>query len=168
MKLIAKFKELLQDGKGNAFLTLTVDYRFKYLLESLEDKEYSIEIKELKNKRSIQQNRMLWALIHEIDIAYNGKPTDEYDIYIMALERANAKYDYVIGTQDVERSLKENFRAVKFIKKIDINGKDGYMYKVFIGSSKMNTQEMSLLIDAVLDIAQQVGIDTTYYEEVLR
>lgn len=42
------------------------------------------------------------------------------------------------------------------------------MYKVFIGSSKMNVKEMNLLIDTVLDIATEVGIETDYWREVLK
>lgn len=82
----------------------------------------------------------------------------------MALEKANAKYDYIACLPEAERMLKENFRAVKFIKKVDLNGKEGNAYKCFIGSSKMDTKEMSLLIDTIFDIAEAVSVDTTYYD----
>ena len=98
----------------------------------------------------------------------NGRPTDEYEIYVMCLERANAKFDYIGALPEAEQALKENFRAVKYIKPIDLNGKQGNMYKVFIGSSKMDTKEMNILIDTVLDVAQEVGIETDYWKGMLK
>ena len=127
-----------------------------------------IEIKEVKSKRTIQQNRYMWLLLHEIDVAMNGRATDEMDAYIMCLERANAKFDYIGCLPEAEQALRENFRAIKFIKKIDLNGKEGNMYKVFIGSSKMDVKEMNQLIDTILDVAEQLGIETSYWKEVLR
>ena len=168
MRIIGHFKDILKtfDGK-NVFTLESSNYLSKDLISSLEpSKEYSIEIHEIKSKRTLQQNKYLWALLREIDVAMNGKPTDEYEIYIMALERANAKYELLVCTPQAENILKESFRAVKFIK--PFNDKTN-IYKVYIGSSQMNTKEMGILIDTVLDIANEVGIDTyEYWEKVLK
>ena len=170
MKIIAKIKNILLGQNGQAYCTLEVNnFRHVEMLNELdEDKTYSVEIKEIKNQRTINQNRYMWALLHEIDVAMNGKPTDEFEIYTMCLERANAKFDYIGALPETEESLRKNFRAIKFIKKIDLNGKEGNMYKVFIGSSKMDTKEMGLLIDTILDVANEVGLDTIYWREVLK
>ena len=170
MKIIAHFKDILTDSQGHGIASFSIDnFSHKRMIEGLDpEKTYSIEIKEVKSKRSIEQNKMLWSLLHEIDVAMNGRPTDEYAVYIMCLERANAKFDYIGCLPEAEEALKQNFRAVKYIKDIDLNGKEGRMYKVFIGSSKMNTKEMSLLIDTALDMAQEIGIETDYYNEVLK
>lgn len=170
MKVIAKFKDILQDFNGNAIASFIIEnFTHKNMLQGLDpSKEYSLEIKEVKNKRTLAQNRYMWALLHEIDIAINGRATDEMDVYVLCLERANAKFEYIACLPEAEQALKENFRAVKFIKKVDLNGKEGNMYKVFIGSSKMDTKEMTVLIDTVLDIAEQVGIETDYWKEVLK
>lgn len=170
MKIIASFENLLRDFDGNGIASFCIkNFTHKNMIQGLEcGKEYAIEIKEIKSKRSLQQNKYLWALLHEIDVAMNGKPTDEYEIYCMCLERANAKFDYIGCLPEAEQALKENFRAVKYIKDIDLNGKQGRMYKVFIGSSKMNVKEMNILIDAVLDVAEKVGVETDYWKEVLK
>lgn len=170
MKVIARYKDILQDFKGNAVASFVIDnFRHIELMKELdEEKTYSVEIKEVRNNRTLAQNRYMWALLHEIDIAINDKPTDEMDIYMTCLERANAKFDYIGALPETEETLRKNFRAIKFIKKIDLNGKEGNMYKVFIGSSKMDTKEMGLLIDTILDLANEVGIETTYWREVLR
>ena len=97
MKIIGKIKDILQDMRGNAQVTFTIGnvLHQEMLKELSPDKEYSIEIKEIKSKRSIEQNRFLWLLMHEIDKVMNGKASDEMGVYIMCLERANAKFDYI-------------------------------------------------------------------------
>lgn len=120
-------------------------------------KYYICEIKEPKSKRSLEQNRLLWKLIHDI-----AKEThhDDMEIYCTALERADAKSDYVITAIDMEEELRKSFRGVKFIRMQEVNNKDCYVYKVYLGSSKMNTKEMTELLDIVIQIASELGIPT--------
>ena len=76
MKIIGNFKDLLQDSTGKGIVSFLVsNFSHKTQLSTLEkDKTYSIEIKEVKSKRSIEQNRYMWALLHEIDVAIkNGE-----------------------------------------------------------------------------------------------
>lgn len=171
MKAIAKVKDILLDINGNGIVSLIVsNYRQIQELKQLDgEKNYAVEIKEVKTKRSLEQNRLLWKLLGEIDKVINGGRSDDVmNIYTLALEKANAKYEYIGALPQAEEMLKQNFRAIKFIKKIDLNGVEGNMYKCFIGSSKMDTKEMTLLIDTVMDMAEQVGIDTDWYKEQFR
>lgn len=121
------------------------------------DKQYLIEVKEPKSKRSLRQNRLLWALVHKI-----AKATyqDDNEIYCSALERADALSDYVITAIEMEDALRKQFRGVKFIRMQEVNEKECYVYKVYIGSSKMNTKEMNELLDIVFQICGELGIPT--------
>ena len=121
------------------------------------DKLYTCEIKEPKSKRSLEQNKLLWTLIHKI-----AKETyqDDNTIYCTALERADALSDYVITAIDMETSLRKSFRGVKFIRMQEVNGKECYVYKVYYGSSKMSTKEMTELLDIVYQICGELGIPT--------
>lgn len=170
MKIIGTLRDKFRTTNGGVVTFDISNFRHVEELNNLEaDKLYSIEIKEAKSKRSLQQNAYLWALLSEIDRAVNGeRSNDEWSIYIDALERAGAKCEYIGALPETEQLLKENFRAIKFIKKIDLNGVDGNMYKVFIGSSKMDSKEMGVLIDAVLDMAEEIGIEISYWNEVLK
>lgn len=127
------------------------------LLQMDMDKHYLVEVKEPKSKRSIQQNKMLWQLIHLI-----AKETfqDDMEIYCALLERADALSDYIITAYDMEDYLRKSFRGVRFIRKQEVNGKECNIYKVYIGSSKMNTKEMTELIDTALQICSELLIDT--------
>lgn len=121
------------------------------------DKTYICEIKEPKSKRSLEQNKLLWKLIHRV-----AKETyqDDMDIYCTVLERADALSDYVITAVDMEEALRKSFRGVKFIRMQEVNGKACYVYKVYLGSSKMNTAEMNELIEITMQVCGELGIDT--------
>jgi hypothetical protein len=127
------------------------------------DKLYTVEIREPKSKRSIEQNKMLWQLIHAIA---KKQHQDDMEVYCALLERADALSDYIITAYDMEDELRKCFRGVRFVRKANVNGKECNIYKVYIGSSKMNTKEMTELIEITMQIASEFGIDTrgVFYE----
>jgi len=133
------------------------------LLDLDNSKQYLISIKEPKAKRSLEQNKLLWKLIHRI-----AKETyqDDIDVYCAVLERADALSDYVITATDMCEALRKTFRGVKFMRMQEVNGKDCYIFKVYLGSSKMNTKEMNELIEITMQICSELGIDTReeFYE----
>ncbi len=130
------------------------------------NKEYILELKEVRSKRTLKQNKMLWSLIHQI-AGHKDMNQDDVEIYISALEDANAKYIYLLGEREVEDELKKNFRAVKVVRPTFENGKEFIVYKCFIGSSKMDTKEMKKLLDIIISWAEELGIETNekYYSE---
>lgn len=125
------------------------------------DKLFTIEIYEPKSKRSIYQNKMLWKLIHAI-----AKETyqDDNEVYCALLERADALSDYITTEKLTEKDLRKNYRGVMFMRTIEVEGKDVDLYKVYIGSSKMNTKEMTELLDITLQLCGELGIPTWGYE----
>jgi hypothetical protein len=48
----------------------------------------------------------------------------------------------------------------------DINGQKVGNFQCFIGSSNFNKKEMALLIDGLLYMAQEAGIDWQYWKSV--
>ncbi len=125
------------------------------MLELPQDKFY--EVKEAKSQRSLQQNKMLWELMHKIA---QEQGQDDIEVYCQALERADAKSDYIITSCEMETSLRKTFRGVKFIRTQEVNNRECYVYKVYLGSSKMNTKEFKQLLDITLDWCTQLGIPT--------
>ena len=147
MKTAGKIKDIITD-----------------LLKLDMEKFYICEIKEPKSKRSLEQNKLLWMLIHRI-----AKETyqDDEDVYCAVLERADALSDYVITATDMGEALRKTFRGVKFVRMQEVNGKDCYIFKVYLGSSKMNTTEMNELIEITMQVCAELGIDTReeWYED---
>lgn len=123
------------------------------------DKYYDVSIKEPTNKRSLQQNKMLWSLIHSIAKATNQ---EDNDVYCALLEKADALSDYIITAVEMEDALRKSFRGIKFMRMQEVNGKDCYIYKVYLGSSKMNTKEMTELLETAIQIASELEIEVEY------
>lgn len=126
-----------------------------WLLEQDNTKFY--EIREKKTTRSLQQNKMLWELIHKIAKAQNQ---DDMEVYCTLLERADALSDYIITATEMEDALRRTFRGVKFMRKQVVNDKECNIYKVYLGSSKMNTKEMTELLDITIQLCSELGIPT--------
>lgn len=118
-------------------------------------KMYDIEIKEHKSKRSLEANRMLWGILQKIK---EETDNDLMDLYIEVLEKADAKYDFLMVLPETVEELKKVFRAVKILEYREYNGKQMAVIKAYIGSSKFNTKEMSILIDKAMQVASENGI----------
>ena len=84
---------------------------------------------------------------------------DDMDVYCAVLERADALSDYVITATDMGDALRKTFRGVKFIRMQEVNGKECFVWKTYLGSSKMNTKEMNELIEIAMQICGELGID---------
>ena len=126
-----------------------------WLLE--QDNTKFFEVKEKKTTRSLQQNKLLWELIHKIAKQQNQ---EDMEVYCALLERADAKSEYIITAIEMEEALRKTFRGVKFIRKQLVNNKECNIYKVYLGSSKMNTKEMTELLDITIQLCSELEIPT--------
>lgn len=116
---------------------------------------FRVALTEVGNRRTLNQNALMWALIHEISIKLSQ--SDE-DTYINALELAEAKFEYVACLPEAEHILTNNYRAVKLMNSFEHNGKTFNQYRVYDGSSRMNTKEMGKLLDTVIQMAVELDI----------
>lgn len=160
MKTIVKIESIFQNGTNQMLL---IENKSHHPLELDLTKEYQLEIKELKSTRTIQQNRYMWSLIHEIS---KQQEMEDMEVYIQALEEANAKYEYIMAPEEAEENLKKGFRAVKVTRPEIHNGKKFYIYKCFLGSSKFNVTEMKQLIDVIVGWCYELKIPTDVYEKI--
>lgn len=126
-------------------------------------KVYSMEIKEPKSKRTLNQNNYMWKLIHEIA---KIQQEDEMDIYCLALEEADAKYEFLMGKETILDELRKNFRAVRVVRPIIKNKEKFLVYKCFIGSSKFDKKEMAKLLEIVIRWAEELDINTSLLEPI--
>lgn len=153
MKTTVKINSIFQNGNHQMLLLENQSWR---VLELEQEKEYSIEIKELKSTRSIQQNKQLWKNLQLISKELNQ---DLMKTYCDLLEEADVKSDFIITAVEMETSLRKTFRGVRFIRMQEVNDKDCYVYKVYLGSSKMNTKECSELLSLTFDKLYELGLE---------
>ena len=118
------------------------------------DKEKRYEIKEYKEKRSINSNAYAWKLITEIG---NVLRKSKEEVYLQMLK------DY--GQSEIVSMLSsinpEGY--FKYYEKFGtgvVNKKEFTHYKIFKGSSEFDKKEMSIFIDGIIQEAKSVGIQT--------
>ena len=169
MKLIGKYIRKGINENNETEITLSIKESYVHFLEELKkDELYSVSITKAKDKRTEKQNRYMWALLKEIDKARNGnRSNDDFEIYIEALLRSGAKYEHMLVEPKVEDMLKQHFRAIKLVRCIKVGDKIFNDYKCFWGSSKFDKKEMHDLIETILDMACECGLDINYWKELL-
>ena len=132
----------------------------QYLFQ--QDREKVFEVREYKQKRSLTQNAYFWVLVNGIA---NVTRQSKDDIHLQMLKEYG---------QNQVISVQSNIDISKFIKYFEeighgrVNGKDFTHYRVFEGSSEMDSREMAILLDGVVQEAEQLGIPTLTPNEIAR
>ena len=127
-----------------------------------QDKDKIFEIKENKEKRSLNANNYAWKLITEIG---NRLLKSKEEVYLQMLK------DY--GQSEIV-SILSSINPIGYFKYYEevgtsvLNGKKFTHYKIFKGTSEYNTKEMSIFIDGVVQEAKQLDIETKTPEEIDR
>lgn len=125
---------------------------FEQLKDS--DKEYVIECKEYRKKRSLNANSYYWVLINEIA---NALRISKEELHFRMLK------DY---GQCAMVSVRSDINISGYLKYYEETGKGTVQdkefvhYKIYKGSSEMDSKEMSILIDGAVQEAEQLGIET--------
>lgn len=121
---------------------------------SLAGKEVEINIKEPKEKRSLDANAYFWVIV--------GKTADKLraskeEIYFKLLKDYGQSVTITVKKgYDISKA---GFKYYEVLKDGLINGKEFTAYRVFIGTSQYSKQEMSVIIDGAVQEAKELGID---------
>lgn len=132
----------------------------QWLFEQDTDKVF--EIKEHKEKRSLNANSYAWSLIGKIaDVLRTSKD----ETYLTMLKRyGQSEMVSVVSSIDVTGY----FKYYEPIATTTLQGKEFTHYRVFLGSSHYNTKEMAVLIDGIISEAHDLGLSTLPPAEVER
>ena len=165
MKLVGNYVRSLFNHKGHLEVTFKLsNYWHIRQAQKLNDTDnYKIDISVVKQKRSLEQNKFMWALLHQLEIV-----TEEDSMlwYIKALEETHAKCDYLQGIPEVQERLQTVYRAVKVVDTRYVDEKKTHMYKCFYGSSKFTVDEMTKLLETISRYCVEHDIDIELYKEV--
>ena len=69
-------------------------------------------------------------------------------------------YTYICVKPKAVEAVKKQWREVEEIGKIDINGQESVQLLCYFGSSTMNGQEFSVLLDGVVSEMKEMGLPT--------
>ena len=123
-----------------------------YLVTLDDEKVY--EVKEHKNKRSLDANAYYWVLVNKIAEAL-GRSKE--CIHRLMLKDYGETYSILLPANKSLEGLVKYYELESTILK---NGKEFNSYKAYLPSSEMNTKQMSVLIDGVVSEAKEMGIET--------
>ena len=147
-------------------ITLTTDDRridISRLREATaKGKQLSVEIKQHRKLRSLNANAYLWVLLGKMAEVLR---TDKDELYLMMLERYGV-YTHIIVKPHVVEQVKAQWRTVRELGEVTVNGQKGIQLQCYFGSSTYDTKQMSVLIDGVVSECQELGIDTLPPDEI--
>lgn len=130
----------------------------KRLVELPDDKKY--EIKEYKEKRSLNANNYYWQLVTELG---NVLGMDKEWLHFLLLQKyGQSEMISVVADVDIKNYLKYYAEAGESV----LNGKTFKHYKVYKGSSEMDKKEMSILINGLVEECHIQGIETKTPAEI--
>lgn len=140
-----------------------VIYEFESNVDDLKIGEY-YQIEKEKKLRSLNSNSYLWLLCSEIA---NVIGSDKDSVYLEMLERYGV-FTHIVVKPNVVDKVAEQFKLVRELGEVTINGTKGIHLQVYYGSHTYDTKEMSNLLNGVVSEAQFLGIQTLEDIEINR
>ena len=118
------------------------------------DKEKKYELKEIKDKRSLNSNSYCWYLCTKIAEVLNSTKDE---IYLHELKR----YGQVLLISVPKGKRPDGyFKYYEYEGRRLLNNVQLDFYKVFKGSSEYDSKEMSVLINGIVEDAKELDIET--------
>lgn len=145
-------------------------------LERLQDKKLTVEIKQYREKRSLDANAYYWQLLTQLADALNiSKPAAHNRMLrqygqLMIIDE-QAVYTVLPDTEEAEKAINAaetyHLKPTSQVKQ----GKGGKMYRTYMmlrGSSDYDTKEMSVLINGLVEECKEQGVETIPPDELRR
>ena len=150
----------IRNGKGR--LTLDLDEDFRRGWDKLHDKDVEISIKKYSEPRTLRANAYLWTLITEIG---NALRKDKEEVYVDMLKHYGQGGAIAVQGKYALQFERTN-KYTEFLGMSELNGKNWWHYRFWVGSHEYNREEFSILLDGVIQEARQLGIDIRPKEEI--
>jgi hypothetical protein len=152
-----------QTGKPTISFEVNERNDFKLMVDELQDREkLTIEVKQYREKRSLNANNYAWKIITEIA---NVLRASKDEIYLEMLKRYGQSEIFSVVSHI---PFGEYVKYYEEAGESKLNGKLFKHYKVFKGSSEFDTREMSIFIDGVVSEAKELDIQTETPDEIAR
>ena len=149
------------EGKQRITFALSQDARGEY--EALKDKpDLVIEVKPYRKRRSLDANAYAWLLLGKMAGALH---TNKDEVYLLMLERYGVYTHLIVKPKVVER-VKAEWRTVRDLGDVTVNGQTGVQLQCYFGSSTYDTKEMATLLDGIVSEAKALGIETATPDEI--
>jgi len=129
------------------------------MLELDQDKIY--EIKEYKKKRTRNQNSYYWELLNQLSKKLRIAPEE---LHFELIKKSCPFSEFLVPDE-------ADLRAIEYYEergKITKNNKLFKIIRVYVGSSKLDTVEMGILLDNLIEECKLQGIETMTPDELAK
>lgn len=150
------------NGEQHLGLVLLGDFREEY--KKLKDQPVDIAIKKHRALRSRDANAYCWVLITKLAESMQP-PLSKEEVYRLMLKRYGQGTTISVQTDKLEDVCRE----LDYWERIGtgtVNGKEFTHLRMWVGSSKYNTKEMSLFVSGIVEEAKELGIETMTPQEL--
>lgn len=137
------------------------------LVRKHKNKLYNLEVKEYREKRSLDANAYAWVLIHRLAAAMRLEPEE---VYILNIPKIGDNFTPMcVREQDVDKFIKSwNSNGLGWpVKDLGASQVQGCrVLAAYHGSSTFNKDQMSRLIDNLVQDCKALGIETLTPEKL--
>lgn len=134
-------------------------------IDKIRDKMLNLTAKIHREKRSLDANAYAWVLMQKIAEAIH---TDKWSVYLMMLERYSPVFTHIIVRPEAVERVMGEWRTVKVLGPIQVNGSSGIQLQCYFGSSTFDSKEMASFIDGIVSECKEMGIETLPPDEIER
>ena len=155
-----KLKDLTRNMDGTWNLTVTVNGDCRGIWDKYREKEIDLEVKQHRNKRSLDANGYAWVLMDKIAARMH---IDKVEVYREAIKNIGGVSETVCVQDKAVDRLRQGWEQNGIGWQTDtmpskLKGCTNVI--LYYGSSTYDTQQMSLLIDHIVQDAKALGIET--------
>jgi hypothetical protein len=164
MMTLTAIKAAVEPSEGGVWFKVLVPYseaqQARQFVLRQKDKPYSVEVKEKREKRSLDANAYFWRLLSDLAEAV-GSTKEE--LYLRYVKDFGPFRDFVL-TEDEAKTFRTAWSMLGSgwpTEQVDFTP-DGekVVVRAYYGSSTYNTRQMSRLIDSVVEDCKAVGVET--------
>ena len=154
-----KLRDLLPLAGGEWVVSFTTRNNPGKLFDALKGKDISVDIKKASKGRSKDANRFCWALCSDIGRAMTP-PLAKEDVYRMAIKAVGVYVDKVLPMWDVDtvRRRWEGHGDGWIFEVVDDAEPGRKLCNMYFGSSTYTVDEMRVLLDWLVDQAEQMEL----------
>lgn len=178
MRAVFEQAKVILDGE-DAFLCLCIPYReAKKFVGEMKPRKYAVEIKEHRERRSLDANAYAWQLIGKLAAKLStpsrpgvpGVVVTPEQVYREAIRDVGGNYEVIPVRDDALDRWVEIWTSRGLGWVCEVIGKskiEGYTNtRCFYGSSVYDTAQMSRLISIIVEECRAAGVETMTPEEL--
>lgn len=166
--MILTFSEARIQNDNGLWLCLKVNdhAQARRFIMKKRDRLYDVEIKQHQDKRSLDANNYLWALLNKLAGALH---TTKEELYLQKIREVGIYKDFHL-TEDEYKTFRvvwEGFGTGWPTEQVDYTP-DGerLVIRAYYGSSRYNSRQMARLLDSVVGDCREQDIETLIEREL--